>query len=438
MALNIKNERGIILIAAYLVIMVLLIFASIFASRSINEKNLATRQKNLAQAFYLAEAGLDRGLLWLRSCGSPPSGTAAFDPLAGAQSLGQGTYSISIDPDDNNPGNYLKRYKIISTGTVGDITQQLVNEVQTDSYARFAYFTDTEHFRWFGWFRVPVWFIGGDKIEGPTQTNSHFHIKSNPVFEGRVRAADNYLTFYNNGFYLNTTSTSNPPIDVPEFKRGIELGVEPMKMPSKALELRVAALPVRGGMQLNGPTTIVLNADGTMNVTNSQKGWNNQNTSLPTNGALFVEGGDLTVSGTLNGRLTMGTNRNIVVADNITYADDPRLNPNSDDKLGLIAERDVVISQSAPYNVEIDASIMALGNSFIVENWWVGPAKGTLTTYGGIIQRERGPVGTFSGATGEKLSGYSKDYHYDPRLVNSPPPFYPTTGDYISLSWKEE
>jgi hypothetical protein len=77
---------------------------------------------------------------------------------------------------------------------------------------------------------------------------------------------------------------------------------------------------------------------------------------------------------------------------------------------------------------------MALNTSFMLNNWWVGPAKGTLTVFGGIIQDERGPVGTFSGST--KVSGYSKNYEYDTRLLNSPPPFVPTTGDYITLSWE--
>jgi len=173
-----------------------------------------------------------------------------------------------------------------------------------------------------------------------------------------------------------------------------------------------------------------------MTVTNANKGWVNQNIAPPSNKAIFVTGGDLTVSGTLNGQLTMGTNKDIVIPNNILYSDNPRTNPGSTDMLGLIAEKDVVISQTAPNNVEVDASVMALGNSFIVENWWEGPAKGTLSVYGGIIQRERGPVGTFSSSTGNKLSGYSKDYNYDPRLIASPPPFYPTTGDYVSLSWR--
>lgn len=436
MNLNIKSERGIILIASYLVITVLLTFSLIFVSRSINEKNIITQQRNSIAAFYIAEAGLDRGLVWLRAQSSPPSGTDSFDPLGGQQSLGDGRYSISIDPDDSNPTNYLKRYRIISTGRVGDIIRQLVNEVQTDSYARYAYFTDTEHFRWYGWFRVPVWFIGGDILGGPIHSNSHIHIKGNPTFTGPVRSTDNYLTFFNNGSYLDTTSTSNPPHDVPDFQQGIELGSGPIDMPSKALDLRTAA--VQNGLHLSGPTTVVLNSDGTMNVINAHEEWDNQNMPLPVNGALFVTGGDITVSGTLNGQLTMGTNRDIIVSNNITYADNPRTNPNSDDMLGLIAEKDVVISENAPYNVEVDASIMALDNSFIVEDWWEGPAKGTLTVYGGIIQNERGPVGTFSSSTGGKLSGYSKNYIYDSRLVNLPPPFYPTTGDYIDLSWKEQ
>lgn len=433
---KIKDNKGIVLIVVYLTITSLLIFSLIFASRSINDKNIALRQKNTAWAFYIAESGLDRGVVWLRSQPLPPSGTAAFDPLAGPQALGGGTYSVSIDPDDNNSVTNLKRYRIISVGTAAGVTKSLTNEVQVDSYARFAYFTDTEYFRWYGWYRVPVWFVDGDTIEGPTQSNTNFNIKGNPIFDGPVKSGYDYTRFFNNNSPITTPNNiSNPPYDVPEFRQGLNLGAEPMDMPSKALDLRVQA--AQEGLQLQGPTTIVLNSNGQMNVTNSQKGWNNEEVPFPENGAIFVEGGDLTVSGTLDGQVTMGTNRNLVIADNVTYADDPRTT-SSDDMLGLIAERDVVISRNAPADVEVDASIMALGNSFIVENWWTGSPKGTLTVYGGILQRERGPVGTFSSSTGQKLTGYSKDYNYDPRLITTPPPFFPTTGDYITLSWKEE
>jgi hypothetical protein len=51
-----------------------------------------------------------------------------------------------------------------------------------------------------------------------------------------------------------------------------------------------------------------------------------------------------------------------------------------------------------------------------------------------VIQKKRGPVGTLSGDT--LATGYMKDYRYDARLADSPPPFYPTTGQYDVKSWQ--
>lgn len=429
-----RDRKGVILIIVYLLVSVLLGFSAVFVFTSINERSTAERYIQRIKSFYLAEAGIDRSLEWLRSQSRPPRGIRPFDPFGGPQRLDRGSYSVTIDPDDNNPGNYLKRYQIRSTGRIDGVSSELETEVRVDSYARYCYFTNDEHFRWYGWYRVPVWFVTGDHLEGPTQTNSHFHLYGSPLFSGQTKSADNYMYYFHDG-YIYSYPPDRPTTDKPVFEQGIQLGVEPFSMPSKALDLRTAA--VHDGIHLTGPTTVLLKNDGTMDITNAHKGWTNKNIPLPSNGALFVTGGNLYISGTLKGQLSVGTNRNIVVTGNITYNTDPRTNPESTDILGLIAERDAVISKDAPYNIEVNASIMALGNSFIVENWWRPPAKGVLTVYGGIIQRERGPVGTFSPFTGRKRSGYSKSYHYDRRLVNLPPPFYPTTGDYISLSWRQ-
>ena len=112
-AIGIGNQKGVILITTYLIIAVLLTFSLVFVSRSINEKNIAQRQKNSAAALYIAEAGLDAGLVWLRSQGSPPQGTVKINLFGGKQSLGEGNYDVYIDPDDDNPGNFLKQYQII-------------------------------------------------------------------------------------------------------------------------------------------------------------------------------------------------------------------------------------------------------------------------------------------------------------------------------------
>ena len=182
-----------------------------------------------------------------------------------------------------------------------------------------------------------------------------------------------------------------------------------------------------------------------MLVTNPVSGWVNQPLPLPTNGAVFVNGGNLTVSGTLKGQLTLGTSQNVIVANAVRYNCNPLTQTDvtnqpcsPTDLLGIVAEQNIVVSRSAPYDVTIHASVMALNESFTVERWWEGPPKGTLSVLGGIIQTRRGPVGTFNGGTGAKLSGYTKDYRYDVRLSNMAPPFYPTTTRYQGRLWQEE
>ena len=427
-----KNKKGIVLIASYIVIVVLTILGAAFISRSLSETRIAERERNYMQAFYIAEAGVDY----------------AIEQLRGGTSSGQNSATMN-DANANSIGYYnstwqrmgsSSRWEVISSGFVGDTERKVRIELVPDTFARYLYFTDNEHFRW-RWWRIPVWFTTGDNLGGPLQTNAHFHISGDPVFTDSnfhlpVKSEDDFITYMNGGWPINSTATSNAPTDNPVFQEGLELDADRIPFPSKALDLRTAA--VHDGLKLTGPTTIVLKDDGTMDVTNSHRGWVNENTPLPENGALFVNGGNLDISGILNGQLSVGTNRSIVIPDNITYNTNPRTDPTSTDTLGLIAEKDVVISRNAPHDLEIAASVMALGDSFTVEEYWQGPAKGTLSVYGGIIQDERGPVGTFNASTNTKVSGYSKDYQHDTRLMNNPPPFYPTTGDYVVASWQEE
>jgi hypothetical protein len=108
--------------------------------------------------------------------------------------------------------------------------------------------------------------------------------------------------------------------------------------------------------------------------------------------------------------------------------------------LGLVA-RNVKIDNNAPPTLKVHATIMAGGlstsdGSFYVNNWDTKTPVGTLTVLGGIIQKKRGPVGTFNATTGQSVSGYMKDYHYDPRMADNPPPFFPTTGNYERISWR--
>ena len=52
---------------------------------------------------------------------------------------------------------------------------------------------------------------------------------------------------------------------------------------------------------------------------------------------------------------------------------------------------------SSHNSLTIDAAILALNQSYLVNNWTIGNPNGTLIVYGSIDQDYRGAVGTFSG-----------------------------------------
>lgn len=193
--------------------------------------------------------------------------------------------------------------------------------------------------------------------------------------------------------------------------------------------------------------------------------------------------GDAFVQGTLSGALTIATQNDIIIDGNITYSTaDCGASFNStlanqctyngsngapNDALGLIAysfvevDRPVTVTTSGGYggygggggnttvtvnagcgtsgalpvpycdpagvsNLTIDAAVLALNDSFAVNNYTIGSTEGTLYVYGTIDQDYRGAVGTFSGNTLD--TGYSKNYVWDSRLEYVNVPYYLNPG----------
>lgn len=421
-----RKQRGAAMLWVLSSLLTVGVIGGAFVNLGLYEHRFSTRNQAGTEAFYLSESSIDQALQWLRTQASPPSGTVPMVLFGGWQNLGGGSYLVTVDPDDNNPTSFLKRYSIEGWGASGSqaapaAVRQTTLVVQTESFARYAYFTDNE--------KSPsgstVWFITADHIEGPTHTNGQFSIYGSPIFDGLVSSVASTLRFFN-----------PPPVggNNPVFNGGLELGVPPKPFLTTFPPSLVNAA-TSGGTVFNGDTTVTLLSDGTMQVTT--KMIPDQVLPLPANGVLYVNNGTVTLQGTLKGQLTIGTNKDVKIVNSVTYSDDPEVNPYSRDLLGIVAGGNVIIASSAPNNLEVDASIMALNTSFTVQNYWSG-LKGTLTVNGGIVQAKRGPVGTFNSRTGQKASGYTKDYHYDERLLSMIPPFFPVTGDYVSLVWQGE
>lgn len=415
-----KRRKGFTIVYTMFFILLIILIITAFASFSYSGLGMAGRACDTMRAYYIAEAGLARKAMELKT-GSTSSMTGIFTIGTG----NAGNYSVAVTLVT---GGVFSTYRLDSTGTYRNISKNVSLTLRQVSYTRFSYLSNDED-RMFWWGEAPIWFITGDILTGPVYSNDQFNISGSPIFEGPVSSAASSINYYHGG----------PPTDNPTFQSSLTLGAPIVQLP--AFSSNVKAASQNGGLYLTGNTVVTLLADGTMNVTNSAQQWTSHNMPLPANGALFVSGGYVDVSGTINGQLTLGTDRNIYVMNNIRYNSDPRVNPNSQDVLGLIAQNNVYVDAGAPYNLEIDAYIIALNTSFTVVNYQYG-LKGILTVYGGMTQQRRGPIGTFNASTNQKVSGYTKDYEYDERLEDMSPPYFPPATDsvgiiYVKTLWSE-
>lgn len=453
---------GIIVIAGVMVVLVLtvLLFGSMDAG-------LAHHREAKTVAFYLAEGGLTRGVAWLEALGSAPSGTETIYPFGETpETVGEGSYLVAVVPDSMNPTLERPIFTIVSTGYCGGEDRTLELLVRVQLFTDFLYFTDSEHEPGSG---APLWFHSDDVIDGPLFTNDQIAIQGDPTFLERVTSAyggpgdpnpshSPMFLYYNDDQFNNIESAagSNAPHDNPDFQDDYELGASFVDYPSHHITDDIELIAADAGIRITGSYEIVLSRPdddtgepmyGYVSYRNPGQGpnpWTDIEISS-FNGLMYVNG-SFSVSGTIDGTLTIATNGSVWITDNVLYRDSDENGPtaNCDDVLGLVAGTDIEISETAPNmtDCEIHAAMIALDNCFRAENWGTGPLRGVLTVHGSIIQSYRGAVGTSELIDGEEvmLTGYSKDYHYDWRLADTSPPFFKLffdTGLYGRLRWRE-
>ena len=207
--------------------------------------------------------------------------------------------------------------------------------------------------------------------------------------------------------------------------------------------------------------------------------------------------GNAYVSGELDGRLTIVAENDIyITANNPTNWDNPGNTPaatggvtyadlrsapditadnidtvmaSCDDMLGLIANRNVRVLHYnwpqdtnpyyrkngssnidvAPTDMNIHASVFAVTGSFEFEEHEKGSKKNILSVLGSICQYKIGPVASFApnfldlppgfDLLNSRISGYSKNYWHDPRLMYDLPPSYlePSNSGWEIINWRE-
>jgi hypothetical protein len=287
-----------------------------------------------------------------------------------------------------------------------------------------------------GQFCTKIAFISADQINGPLHTNDGLGICGQPTF-GRTASDSIEVSATSPGWF----SICNP--SAPTFTGTYVTSAPVLTPPPSNAQLANIA---QSAYKFNGQVNITLN--GTSMTITTSTGTVGP-VSFPSNGVVYITNsscsstytpfgttypgatgcGNVYVHGSYSGQLTIAAENDIIVDGNLTNS--------GGGLLGLIANNFVRVyhpcsngtnGSGALTNPTIDAAILTINHSFIVDNYNCGAQLGTLTVHGAIAQKFRGPVGTFGSAN----TGYAKNYVYDDRLRYLEPPSFI---DPIQSSW---
>jgi type II secretory pathway pseudopilin PulG len=321
-------------------------------------------------------------------------------------------------------------------------------------------------------------FVTGDFINGPMHTNDAFVICGSPTLGGS--AADPVEVSGPPKGWFSTSEIPNSGSGCSgsdsNFKGTLTANSAVLSPPSSNAELSAIAEPqfrYKGQVKicLSGKSMTVMTYTET--VTCGAPSGILYSGSIPANGVVYVESGtcpqkkytpfnvnyevtaenagcgNAYLEGTYSGQLTLATYNDIIVTGNLCMEScESELPLKGEGVLGLVANNFVRIYHPEAYkiekveksgkvieekrvfeckngtgimqNVTIDAAILAIEHSFIVDNYNCGAKLGTLRVNGAIAQKYRGAVGT----TGSNGSGYLKSYNYDSRLRYLEPPSF--------------
>jgi hypothetical protein len=326
-------------------------------------------------------------------------------------------------------------------------------------------------------------FVRGDNIKGPMRTNDVFVICQNPIL-GRGPEDPIIVSYPSSPGWL---STSNPMLNSgsscngePKIEGLLHFAEGNLLPPETNSELKEIAEPA---YRFEGEVNICLK--GSTMIVGHGKQCEGTSKPLPPNGVIYVssksctgeytpfelayepeakgECGNVNVQGTFSKPLTIAAANDVLITGNLTKT-------NEEGMLGLIANNFIrvyhpvtinhpIIKENCKTITEkhgrsheeceehpnlevsecggnlpgsevphtIEAALLALKHSFIVDNYDCGAQLGNLNVTGAIAQYYRGAVGTTN------TSGYLKNYVYDQRLKLTEPPSFlePIKSDWV-------
>ncbi|MFC1656874.1 hypothetical protein ACFL14_02875 [Patescibacteria group bacterium] len=420
--------------------------ATFFLTSAIFEVKITRNQVFDKKSLHVAEAGIQESFNYMLQ--DPGLVESGYELNGTLDNMGYDCVINLVDDEDV----ILKLYEITCTvdDNITGARKRITVTVRLQTYAKFAYFT-TQEITTKG---TDAWFVGVSDVvkdimgkrafveddqvsEGLTHTNGRFNFFHNPEFWSYISSVDEFVQFYPNKIL---DADTYPPNHIPIYMRPpMNRGADTIDFPTNLSSLdktppsKLLNIPANSTIELNGTNAII----------------NGNSVDISNIWVIKASGTVDSLSGVLDGYLTIASTGKIYITDSITYAEESLT---SDDVLGIYAEDNIVVKNNENISanegkpITIDASIMSLKEFTVYEyegfdkdgNPIGRKPPATLYVNGGVIQKTRGVLGHFNPISSLIIDGYTKNWRYDDRLKIMPPPFFPTTGEPEIISWKEE
>jgi hypothetical protein len=456
-AIGSNTEKGSILVMAVVLSFVTILLGVTFLTFAVTLHNNVSYEIADKQCLYDVHAGLMWGLAD-KTMGRDSHGV--MRPYYENNWIG---YSFSAVGGEDIDIGQLSEISVYGRGRSEyeglNISRKMSLNFSWETYADYLYISNKE--------RDPVRgdiirFWTPDTLDGKVHSNDTIHIQESadrPRFMKRVTSTRNYY---------------DPPGNHARFDQG-KGPRAPIFFPDQATELRNVAGWTTGTSGHDSLTQLVLSdgfifyrqcgriiVNGVVKIHCTPDFMGDQYVTIPPSGVIFIYGkcwvtasrgrkdmmdgpypessmtDGILVSNGFEGQLTIGSSDTMIIPDNIVYKHArsnysvPTTMDSCRDILGLVSENYIMVGRLVRDTVYINAALAAVRGSISVEDiYWYDPPlwdneKQSLFIWGSLAQYNRGIVHT-SEPSGHTRGFVEKDYHYDVRLQNNPPPHFMRT-----------
>lgn len=493
MLISRSEERGSALALVLVFGLVLsILVAGLFVLFQSNTESFVWKRNNM-QARYSAEAGTALAVHMIMEGADVPGGDlpqaflGSVDPEIWYNLPADlGEVIVYVDPhDDNELVSQANAYAVRGLARIptsdGYQTYGMESAVMPENFARFACFLHEPD--------ISGAYADGYRFDGPFFANDPVRVVSSspgrnndPWFYSFQLTSDYYVAGWG-----NTHATTPHPFGdlyLEPYERMLlgppyfELGVEPIPFGPGEVNWEAARdAAIDGGIYFDGSLYPDL-PDGARMIVGADSIWIKTSDdgssspdfvycmdSLMTKRVIWVENGPadrLFVKGDpdaefmdslgVDSLLTIGCNGDIWPYGPLLYENEDFDDPDNKCLLGLISVYgDLVMKDDPddnggidwlpPWNVDMglpagnrdvtyDAVVMVLSGEFRAERYWEPSPMSDFNLVGGYIVNNEGYTTTSN-------SGLNSVIHYDTRLMTMHPPYFPQTGKWGTVYWKE-